>query len=87
MIAGKIVDLAGCQLNVGEAADDEASSDSDYSVSKWLYAFSAVLVCAAVFVTFYTSPNSKKTPTHLEENKNLSKSDSLAISLETTEQE
>ena len=86
-IAGKIVDLAGCQLNVGETADDEASSDSDSSVSKWLYAFSAVLVCAAVFVTFYTSPNSKKTPTHPEENKNLSESDSLAVSLETSEQE
>ena len=87
-VAGKIVDLAGCQLNIGETTNDETSSESDSSISTWLYVFSAVLLGAALYVTFFTSQNPRKIHSNTEiSSKNLSERDSLVVSMESSEQE
>ena len=50
---GKNVDLAGCKINSENSVSDEASSNGGLSMTSVLYFFAALLIGAAIVVTFF----------------------------------
>ena len=50
---GKNVDLAGCKIISENSVSDDASSNGGLSMTSVLYFFTALLIGAAIFVTFF----------------------------------
>ena len=65
-IAGKNVDLVGCQIPSENLASDEIASGGGITMSSTLYFLAALLIGAAVYISFVKTPKNEPVPAQIQ---------------------